>query len=58
MSLFMAKRIMKACDEKGIEAGQEKYKAFFIKTKFYADYRQDCDAILYADGYSDCIVIE
>lgn len=58
VSLFMAKRIMKACDEDGVVAGQEKYKAFFVKTKFYANYREDCNIILYSEGYEDCIVMD
>lgn len=54
----MAKRIMKAYDEEGVIAGQEKYKAFFVKTKFYAAYREDCDTILYSEGYEECIIMD
>lgn len=57
MSAFFAKMIKKAAD-KSLEQGQAKYRTYFIKTKIYAKYKDDTDAILIADGYEDCIVTE
>lgn len=55
MSTFIANQIIKQA-KKSITAGQEKYKAYFIKTKIYEDWRADVDSILTVEGYEDCIV--
>ncbi len=55
MVTFIAKMIRKQADvseEKGIA----KYKAYFVKTKIYAEYRNDVDTILRTDGYENVIV--
>lgn len=57
MAAFIARMIMKAADE-STEAGQAKYRAYFIKTKLYASWKEDVDAILSADGYDEIIVEE
>lgn len=55
MTPFISKMIKKQAD-KSIEAGQKKYRAYFIKTTLYLDYKDDVDTILRVDGYEDCIV--
>ena len=57
MSAFIARMIIKAAD-KSLEAGQVKYRAYFVKTKIYANYKDDVDTILRTDGYEDVIVTE
>lgn len=57
MSTFIAKQIMKQAD-KSVELGQAKYRAYFVKTKLYLNWKEDVDAILSTDGYEDCIVAE
>lgn len=55
MTTFIARMISKQADiseEKGIA----KYKAYFIKTRIYARYRDDVDTILRTDGYENVIV--
>lgn len=44
--------------EISVEAGQSKYRAYFVKTKLYLRYKDDVDSILTIDGYEDCIVTE
>lgn len=56
---FIAHRIEEAYDEGGLEAGQNKYRAYFVKPnakKLYGKYKADVDTILDIDGYSVCIV--
>lgn len=55
MREFIAEMIKEARDE-SLEKGQEKYRAYFIKTKLWKKYKDDVDAILTVDGYADCIV--
>lgn len=55
MSKFIANMIRKQADISP-EKGQAKYKAYFVDTTIYAKYKDDVDAILGADGYSNCIV--
>lgn len=55
MTPFIAKQIEKAA-KKSIADGQAKYKAYFVKTEMYAEFREDVDTILRTDGYEDCIV--
>lgn len=55
MVTFIAKMIKKQADvseEKGIV----KYKAYFVRTKIYAEYQNDVDTILRTDGYESVIV--
>ena len=55
MATFIARMIKKQGDI-STEKGQAKYRAYFIKTRLYEDYRADVDTILRTDGYEDCIV--
>lgn len=55
MSTFIAKRIMEQAD-KSVEAGQNKYRAYFVKIKIYERWRNDVESILVTDGYDECIV--
>lgn len=55
MSTFIANQIIKQA-KKSIELGQNKYKAYFVKTKIYEDWRAEVDSILIVEGYEDCIV--
>jgi hypothetical protein len=55
MVTFIAGRIELAGDT-SLEAGQEKYRAYFINTNLYLAYKAEVDAILMQDGYGDCIV--
>lgn len=43
---------------KSTEAGKKKYRAYFVRVKCYARYKDEVDGILAADGYEDCIVTE
>ena len=52
---------IKNARKKGLEAGQEKYRAYFIKAinaKLYKKYKAGVDERLKAEGYADCIVTE
>lgn len=55
MIAFIARRIEEQA-ERTVELGIAKYRAYFIKTKAYAKYRDEVDAILAQDGFADCIV--
>lgn len=55
MSTFIAKRIMEQAD-KNIEAGRNKYRAYFVRIKIYEKWREEVESILVTDGYDDCIV--
>lgn len=57
MVTFIARMIKKQADI-STERGQAKYRAYFIKTKLYENYREDVEVILRTDGYEDCIVTE
>lgn len=57
MSAFIAKRIMMEADI-STEKGIEKYKAYFVKTRLYKNYRDDVDTILRTDGYDSVIVAD
>lgn len=57
MSTFIADRIMEQAD-RNIEAGQNKYRAYFVKTKLYEKWRKNVETILITDGYEECIVTE
>lgn len=57
MITFIARMIENASKHSVIN-GQNKYRAYFIKTDLYEEYRNDVNAILEVDGYSNSIVIE
>lgn len=57
MNTFIARIIMTQAD-KNLEAGQDKYRAYFVKVKIYEKWRSDVESILITDGYEDCIVSE
>lgn len=50
----MIERQAKISTEKGVA----KYKAYFVNTRIYEDYRTDVDTILRTDGYEECIVAD
>ena len=53
METFIASMIMKAADISQ-EAGQEKYRSYFLKTKLYARYQEAVDTILRTTSGGDC----
>ena len=55
MATFIARRIMKEAD-KSIEAGQKKYRAYFVRTSLYKNWKDEVDTILKTDGYDEVIV--
>ena len=55
MSSFIAQQIIKQA-KISIEKGQAKYRAYFIKTPIYLDWKEEVDSILEIEGYQDCIV--
>ena len=55
MTTFIASRIMEEAD-KSIEAGQKKYRAYFVRTSLYKNWKEDVDTILKTDGYDEIIV--
>ena len=55
MTTFIASRIMEEAD-KSIEAGQKKYRAYFVKTRLYKRWKDNVDTILKTDGYDEVIV--
>lgn len=57
MPEFIANRVIEA-RESSLANGQAKYRAYFIKLKIYARYKDAVDAILIAEGCEDCIVKE
>ena len=56
MSSFIAQQIIKQA-KISTEKGQAKYKAYFIKTPIYLDWKEEVDSILEIEGYEDCIVL-
>lgn len=57
MNTFIARMIMTQAD-KNLKAGQDKYRAYFVRTKLYEKWRNDVETILITDGYEECIVSE
>ena len=55
MTTFIARMIMKEAN-KSTEAGQKKYRAYFVRTGLYKNWKEDVDTILKTDGYEDVIV--
>ena len=57
MTTFIARMIMKEAD-KSVTLGQKKYRAYFINTTLYKNWKEDVDTILITDGYENIIVTE
>lgn len=57
MNTFIARMIMAQAD-KNLKAGQDKYRAYFVRTKLYEKWRNDVETILITDGHEECIVSE
>lgn len=55
MSEFIASRIIKKA-KVSTDAGIKQYKAYFVNTHMWEDWRAGTDAILRAEGYEDVIV--
>ena len=55
MTTFIASRIMEEAD-KSIEAGQKKYRAYFVKKRLYKRWKDNVDTNLKKDGDEDVIV--
>lgn len=55
MTTFIARRIMKEAD-KSTEAGQKKYRAYFVRTSLYKNWKEEVDTILKTDGYEEVVV--
>ncbi len=59
MSAFIASMIMQAKDERGVEAGKAKYRAYFVTTRLYKKWKADTDTILATtEGYEDLVPVE
>lgn len=52
---FIAGRIILEA-QKSLELGQDKYRAYFVRTSLYVKYQAEVNAILIQDGYGDVIV--
>lgn len=57
MSSFIAQQIIKQA-KINTEKGKNKYRAYFIKTSIYLDWKEEVDSILELDGFEECIVTE
>ena len=57
MVSFIARMIENQADI-STEKGIAKYKAYFVKTRLYKNYRDDVDTILRTDGYDSVIVAD
>lgn len=57
MAEFIANKIIEA-RKKSLEAGQAKYRAYFISLPYYKSYKSDVDALLTIENCADCIVTE
>lgn len=55
MAPFIARMIIKATNT-SLEAGQARYRSYFIRTNLYSAYKADVDTILTTDGYADVII--
>ena len=55
MTTFIASRIMEEAN-KSVEAGQKKYRAYFVKTRLYKRWKDNVDTILKTDDYDEIIV--
>lgn len=54
---FIARMIMKGAD-KSTEEGQKKYRAYFVRTSLYKNWKEDVDTILKTDGYDEVIAVD
>ena len=57
MATFIARMIMKGAD-KSTEEGQKKYRAYFVRTSLYKNWKEDVDTILKTDGYDEVIAVD
>lgn len=57
MNAFIA-RMIEQNAKISIEQGQQKYRAYFINTSLYLNWKADVDTILRTDGFDDVIVTE
>jgi hypothetical protein len=55
MDKFISRMIEESAQE-SIEAGQNKYRAYFINTKLYVKHQAKVDTKLIADGFKEVIV--
>lgn len=55
MATFIARMIEKQA-KISTDKGIAKYKAYFVNTHIYEDYRDDVDTILRTDGYESIIL--
>lgn len=55
MDKFISRMIEESAQE-SIEAGQNKYRAYFINTKLYVKHQAKVDKKLIADGFKEVIV--
>lgn len=55
MVAFIANQIEKQA-RTSIEKGKDKYKAYFVKTRMYENYRAEVDTILATDGFEEVII--
>lgn len=55
MVTFIARMIIEEA-KKSLAAGQKKYRAYFVNTSLYKNWKDDVDVILITDGYEDVIV--
>lgn len=55
MITFIAARIEEQA-RLSLEQGQDKYRAYFVRTTLYLKYKPEVDAILIQDGFSEVIV--
>lgn len=55
MVTFIARMIIDEA-KKSLTAGQKKYRAYFVNTSLYKNWKDDVDVILITDGYEDVIV--
>lgn len=55
MSAFIAKMIENEA-RYSIERGKVKYKAYFVNTNLYLNWKSEVDTILETDGYTEVII--
>ena len=55
MATFIARMIEKQA-KISADKGIAKYKAYFVNTRIYEDYRADVDTILITDGYDEIVI--
>ena len=56
MCAYIAQNIENEFTANGLEAAQNRYRAWFIKTAIYKNYKAGTDTILVTDGHGDFIV--